>query len=308
MPAFWLTDVSGTVTNTSTVANTTTATNANTAASANTVTNTLQALTDSSFEIRESVLIDLLVKTLEAVIIAVILLILARIFKNIVFRLSSRASRNPNLSTLLSNLTYTGILVLLVIWVLTIYTGAGLSSLITLLGIISVAISLSVQDVLKNFVAGIFLLLEQPFSIGDRIQVRDIQGKVETIEIRTTKLITDEGMLIIIPNGIVFTEIVTNRTASDHTLVTIELSLKKGQSLTEVSQKIKGLLEPFMPSEISPKYPPAVRVQSVTEGATKATLEFWTVRDAPRTVKSEVAAVVRKALPDIDLSTDSSAT
>lgn len=286
MPVSWLSDISGTITTTTSL------------------TNTVAALTDPSFQIKESTLVDLLVKTVEAVIIAAALLIFARLFKNLVFKLSNRASRNPNLSTLLSNLTYTAILVILVIWVLAIYTGTGLSSLITLLGIISVAISLSVQDVLKNFVAGIFLLLEQPFSIGDRIQVRDIQGKVETIEIRTTKLVTDEGMLIIVPNGIVFTEIVTNRTASDHTLVTINISLKRGQSLTEVSQKVKGLLEPFMPNEISPAYPPAVRVQSVTEGATKATLEFWTVRNAPRTVKSEVAAVIRKALPDIDLSVD----
>lgn len=254
-------------------------------------------------ELNRQTLMDLLVKSVEALLILVILLALGRLFKKTIFKVTSRTSRNPNLATLLSNLTYVGVLILCIIWILSIYTGTGLSSLITLLGILSVAFSLSLQDVLKNFVAGIFLLLEQPFRIGDRIQVRDVQGKVETIEIRTTKLITDEGLLVIIPNGIVFTEVVTNRTASDHTLVSLYVTLKEGQSLNEVGQHVMQTLDSFKPAQISPAYQPAVRLESVKEGVTKATVEFWTVRDAPRSTKTDVAAALAKALPETDVST-----
>jgi len=243
------------------------------------------------------------VKSVEAVIIVAALLVIGRLIKSAIFKVSSRTSHNPNLATLLSNLAYVAVLVICIIWVLSIYTGTGLSSLITLLGIVSVAISLSVQDVLKNFVAGIFLLLEQPFRIGDRIQVRELQGKVQTIEIRTTKLITDEGLQVIIPNGIVFTEIVTNRTASEYTLVTIYLTLKEGQNLGEISKKVTETLHSFGPFQIAPKPAPAVHLESVTAGLTKAAIDFWVGKEVAPSIKSDVAAALRQALPEVDLST-----
>jgi small-conductance mechanosensitive channel len=252
----------------------------------------------------EATLVNLLVKTIESLIVLVALLALGRFLKKGIFKVANRTSRNPNLSTLLSNLGYVGILAICIIWILSIYTGTGLSSLITLLGIISVAISLSVQDVLKNFVAGIFLLMEQPFKIGDRIQVREVQGKVQTIEIRTTKLLTDEGLLVIIPNSIVFTEVVTNRTASDYTQQTIYLTLKAEHSLSEVSEGVTKTFAAFGADKISPLYPPAVHLASVTDGVTKVNVEFWTTRAAPRSVKADVAAALSKALPELDLSVD----
>jgi len=262
-----------------------------------------QAQTQAKFEISRETLLDLLVKSVEAVIIVAALLVIGRLIKSAIFKVSSRTSHNPNLATLLSNLAYVAVLVICIIWVLSIYTGTGLSSLITLLGIVSVAISLSVQDVLKNFVAGIFLLLEQPFRIGDRIQVRELQGKVQTIEIRTTKLITDEGLQVIIPNGIVFTEIVTNRTASEYTLVTIYLTLKEGQNLGEISKKVTETLHSFGPFQIAPKPAPAVHLESVTAGLTKAAIDFWVGKEVAPSIKSDVAAALRQALPEVDLST-----
>lgn len=262
-----------------------------------------QAQTPAKFEISQETLVDLLVKTIEAIIIVTALLVAGKFLKGAIFKVSSRTSRNPNLATLLSNLAYVAVLVVCLIWVLSIYTGTGLSSLITLLGIVSVAISLSVQDVLKNFVAGIFLLLEQPFRIGDRIQVHEMQGRVQTIEIRTTKLITDEGLEVIIPNGIVFTEIVTNRTASEYSLVTIYLTLKEGQNLAEISKKVTETLHSFGPIQIATKPAPAVHLESVTAGITKVTIDFWVGKEVTPSIKSDVAAALRQSLPEVDLST-----
>jgi small conductance mechanosensitive channel len=90
--------------------------------------------------------------------------------------------------------------------------GVPLSALVAFFGVVGLAISLALQDILKNLVAGLYLLFERPFRLGDLITIKDQKGVVETIGIRTTTLRTDENVEILIPNMTVFTDVVTNRT------------------------------------------------------------------------------------------------
>jgi len=81
--------------------------------------------------------------------------------------------------------------------------------LIGLLGLGSVAIGFAFQDIFKNFLAGILLLLNEPFKIGDEIIVESYSGKVEDISIRTTAVRTYQGELVVLPNSVLFTNPVT---------------------------------------------------------------------------------------------------
>jgi small-conductance mechanosensitive channel len=90
--------------------------------------------------------------------------------------------------------------------------GVPLTTFVTVLGVAGLGISLAMQDVLKSFVAGTFLLFERPFRIGDEISLKDQRGIVENIGIRTTRLRTENNVQVIIPNGVVFAEVVANRT------------------------------------------------------------------------------------------------
>jgi small-conductance mechanosensitive channel len=90
--------------------------------------------------------------------------------------------------------------------------GVPLTTFVTVLGVAGLGISLAMQDVLKSFVAGTFLLFERPFRIGDEISIKDQRGIVEHIGIRTTRLRNADNVQVIVPNGVVFAEIVANRT------------------------------------------------------------------------------------------------
>jgi small-conductance mechanosensitive channel len=90
--------------------------------------------------------------------------------------------------------------------------GVPLTTFVTVLGVAGLGISLAMQDVLKSFVAGTFLLFERPFRIGDEISVKDQRGVVENIGIRTTRLRNTDNVQFVIPNAVVFAEIVANRT------------------------------------------------------------------------------------------------
>lgn len=85
-------------------------------------------------------------------------------------------------------------------------------TLITLVGAIGLAFGLAVQDILKNFFSGIYLLVERPFRVGDVIRVKDQQGTVEHIGVRTTTLQTPDNVHVLVPNAIIFAEVVSNLT------------------------------------------------------------------------------------------------
>jgi len=79
------------------------------------------------------------------------------------------------------------------------------------LGIVGIAVSLAMQDILKSFFAGLYLLFERPFRIGDEIQLKDFVGRVENINYRTTVILTADGVRVLIPNATLMAEVVLNR-------------------------------------------------------------------------------------------------
>jgi len=86
-----------------------------------------------------------------------------------------------------------------------LFPDLGLGDIIALLGLSSVAVGFAFQDIFKNFLAGILLLLNQPFQVGDQIIVSDYEGTVDDINIRSTKIRTYQNENIVIPNSLVFT-------------------------------------------------------------------------------------------------------
>ena len=89
--------------------------------------------------------------------------------------------------------------------------GVPSATLIAAIGVIGLAVSLALQDLLRNLFSGVYLLFERPFQLGDRIRVRDNEGVVEYVGFRTLRLRTDDDIQILIPNSLVVAEVVANR-------------------------------------------------------------------------------------------------
>ena len=123
-----------------------------------------------------------------------------------VVQLSLRRA-DPEAQLFASRVTYVGVLIGGVSLALGV-SGIHIAALATLMGALGLAVSLSLQDVAKNFVAGLYLLMERPFKRGDQITVRTFTGRVEAIDLRTTTLYTDDGQHVIVPNTIIMSEIV----------------------------------------------------------------------------------------------------
>lgn len=91
--------------------------------------------------------------------------------------------------------------------------GVPLSALGTAVGLVGLGLSFALRDILANFISGIFILLNQPFKIGDQIQVGDEEGTVRDIRVRATDIKTYDGRKLIVPNSSLYNNTVVNNTA-----------------------------------------------------------------------------------------------
>jgi small conductance mechanosensitive channel len=150
--------------------------------------------------------ISLLPNMLLAIVIFIVFLFLASAGRSFVRRLSGRRQHHQSLGVLLGQLAYVTVTVLgFLIALSAVAPSFHAGDLIKMLGIGSVAIGFAFQNILQNFLAGILLLLQEPFRVGDLISITGYEGTVEDIQTRATVVGTSDGRRVIIPNAIIFT-------------------------------------------------------------------------------------------------------
>jgi small conductance mechanosensitive channel len=204
--------------------------------------------------------------------VAICITVLAtRYFKRLMRRVLIRAHMPLNIVALAGNgVTVLGAIICASI-ILSVL-GVPTSAVITSFGLATAGIVLAFQDVLKNFIAGIYLLVERPFTIGDRVKVRDAEGSVEEVDIRTTALKTDAGVIILVPNNVIFTEIVTNRSASGIGHATLTLTNVTGTP-DEISAKARDTIQKLDTLVAQPA--PQTKIVGLVDGAAEMQIEFW---------------------------------
>jgi small-conductance mechanosensitive channel len=148
---------------------------------------------------------------LQALLVLALTLFLAQLARRAFLHASVKTNADVNTRYLVARLLYLGVLFLGLATVLAIFE-VPLTAVAAFIGVIGLGISLALQDILKNFFAGLYLLFERPFRIGEHIRVKEFEGRVEDIGVRTTNLRTVENAEVLIPNAIVFAEVVSNRT------------------------------------------------------------------------------------------------
>ncbi|HEX4001262.1 MAG TPA: mechanosensitive ion channel domain-containing protein [Candidatus Acidoferrales bacterium] len=150
--------------------------------------------------------VGLLPNLLLAVIAFVITVVVASVAKAFVRRMAQRRQRRLSLGILLGQMTQLAIVILGLLIALSIVAPSfHMVDLIKILGIGSVAIGFAFQNILQNFLAGVLLLIHEPFKIGDLISVTGMEGIVKDIQTRATIIQTAEGRHIVIPNAVLFT-------------------------------------------------------------------------------------------------------
>lgn len=115
--------------------------------------------------------------------------------------------------------------------------------LIAGLGVSSVAIGFAFKDILQNWLAGLLILLRQPFEIGDQIVINGFEGTVKRIETRATIIKTYDGERVVIPNSDIYTNAVRVKTAYEIRRSQYDIGVGYGDSIDDAMDIIRKTLE-----------------------------------------------------------------
>jgi len=132
----------------------------------------------------------------------------------LVMRLLGRTHLEPALQYAVGRIVGYGIMAL-GFYVAFQMAGINLSSLAVLAGAIGVGLGFGLQNIISNFISGLIVLAERPIAIGDRIEVGSVAGRVTKISLRSTTVLTNDNITIIVPNADFITQRVVNWTHSD---------------------------------------------------------------------------------------------
>jgi len=238
-------------------------------------------------------------RTFWALIVVVITLLLARVLRRTTMRALTRGRAQANVTILLGNLAQVAMLTIGVLLVLAIYTRDAFGWILTSFSVIGIVLGLSLQDILKNFFAGIWVLVERPFRIGDTIEVGGYSGVVEEITFRTTLLRTADAQQVIVPNGTFMTGSVVNLTRFPTRRASVWLVIDDASKPIGADDVRAALRDA---SGVTKDPPPSVELRRVAEGKARYLVSFWTgERD---TAISAAVAALRARFPQGEVDGD----
>ncbi|WP_373766796.1 mechanosensitive ion channel family protein [Glaesserella sp.] len=148
-------------------------------------------------------------KVLIAITIFIVGRYLARILSGLIGKAVLASSKDEMLQSFVTSIAYFLFLLITIIASLS-QLGINTSSLVALIGAAGLAIGLALQNSLQNFAAGVMLLIFKPFKKGDFIEAGGKSGKVEQMGILMLELRTGDNKTVLIPNGKVFADSITN--------------------------------------------------------------------------------------------------
>lgn len=229
---------------------------------------------------------------LTAVVTLLLCLVVTRIVLKVVRRLAARTKLEPRVQKyLLSGLKLVLYLISAIIVVSSL--GVDMTSLVALLSVASLGVTLAAEDILANVAGGLVILSSRPFSIGDYIEVSGASGTVEEITLNYTKLLTPDGLLVMLPNKTLADSQMINYTSLGRRRVTQVITASydaptetvRAACLQALGQTDHILQDPA----------PSVFVTNYGESAIEYTVYCWTAAETYLEVKFALCEHLRPA-------------
>ncbi|HEV2210197.1 MAG TPA: mechanosensitive ion channel domain-containing protein [Verrucomicrobiae bacterium] len=177
--------------------------------------------------------------------------------------------------------------------------GVNLSSLAFLAGALGVGVGFGLQNIVSNFISGLIILAEQPIALGDRIDVGGVTGQVTEINLRSTTVVTNDNICIIVPNSSLITANVVNWSHGDPKVRTrLPVGVAYG---TDVEKLRKLLLEVARVNpDILQEPPPEVLFVGYGDSSINFELAVWsiTMLARPSRFRSELYYAMHRTLEE----------
>jgi len=231
----------------------------------------------------------------------VVTVLVARAVRRGVGKALRRTSTEPHVELLVAKLAYFAVFVVGAVVALSL-GGVNIGVLVGSLGLATVALGFALQDVVSNLAAGVVLLLEHPFTRGDYIATNGAEGTVEDIRVRATQLRSPDGQRVLVPNKLLFTNVLTNSTTVRwRSRVEVVLDLPHGQDAAKAREVLLAAAKGVEGVSADPA--PRLLTEDLDEKAVSLRLWFFVdprAADVPR-VRSAVLEAAEAALREASL-------
>jgi small conductance mechanosensitive channel len=172
-------------------------------------------------------------------------------------------------------------------------------SIVTALGVVGIAVGFAAQSTLSNFIAGITLLIERPFRIGEWVEINGQVGKVIEISLRMTRLRTRDNIHTLIPNANVVSTDIINLTTGGPLRVRIPVGIAYKESVREARAVLLPVLEAHENVLRAPGYSPSVRLMELADSSVNLDLLYWITPeniDIQPGISAEILEACKEAL------------
>jgi potassium-dependent mechanosensitive channel len=176
--------------------------------------------------------------------------------------------------------------------------GFQVGQLTLVFGALGVGIGFGLQDVVRNFVAGLILMFERPIQRGDTVEVAGMVGQVREIGLRATTVTTFDGADVVVPNGMLLADKLVNWTLTGtRRRINVDLSTAYAADPRRTVELLESIARSVDGVSFSP--PPNVIVTGLTAGALDFSVRVWTTDLADWVmVRSELAMRIRDGLAE----------
>lgn len=252
-------------------------------------------------------LVGQFIQLLPGIVVGLVLILLtgyvAKVAQQVARKMTQRLVPSRSLQLLAVQVARIGTWVIgIIIAAVIAFPDLRLGDIIGLLGLGSVAIGFAFQDIFKNFLAGILLLVEEPFRLGDQVVIDDYEGTVEAINIRSTQLRTYTGEIVEIPNAIVFTNPVRVRTAFRSRRTDLDIGVDYTTSLPLAKQTFLNVIDRADGVLSDPA--PEVDVVGFGDSSIDFKVRYWTTPQMAevRRIQTQVAMALKAACDEAGIS------
>jgi small conductance mechanosensitive channel len=209
-------------------------------------------------------------QVLAAIITLIIGLIVARWLARVVLRLCKKRDFDITLTRFLANvvkLVIIGFVGIIALGKL----GIAISPFIAAIGAVAFGSSLALSGLLSNYGAGLAIIITRPFVVGNTIQVSGVSGVVEEIGLGATRLSTEDGEEITIPNKHIVGEILTN--SFENKVVEMNIGISYDDDSREAIRIIEAALKAI--PEIVDSPPPQIGIQEFADSGVNISMRYW---------------------------------
>ncbi|PAP77037.1 mechanosensitive ion channel family protein [Rubrivirga marina] len=228
---------------------------------------------DEAFErIADGLLAFAIENLLPAVLLAVLFWVVLRVVVGLLDRALGRASRvDTGVQQLILRFARVVILSIAGIVVLD-ELGVAVAPFVAGLGIAGIAIGFAAQDTVQNLIAGVTIILDRPFQVGDNIELHDIFGTVEEITLRTTRVRTLDNQMAILPNANVITEKIINHSMLRALRIVVPFGIAYKESPQAAREAVLAITEGD--ERLHPDFPPAAVVTDLGDSSVNMALRI----------------------------------